>query len=59
MNDKGETYGAVLILVLMEDTLRAYVFLAFCLGMRLNPCFNGRYSQSYECVGCTVKQSKS
>ena len=31
----------VLILVLMEDTLRAYEH-HFC----LNPCFNGRYSQS-------------
>ena len=36
----------VLILVLMEDTLRVYMFLnqeAF--SICLNPCFNGRYSQ--------------
>ena len=37
---------AVLILVLMEDTLRGCGLTA-CYGCRcLNPCFNGRYSQS-------------
>ena len=39
--------GAVLILVLMEDTLRVITDkkdLAEEYG--LNPCFNGRYSQS-------------
>ena len=38
----------VLILVLMEDTLRALIYL--CIHYRpisLNPCSNGRYSQSY------------
>ena len=38
---------AVLILVLMEDTLRAV--LLKCANLHivgLNPCFNGRYSQS-------------
>ena len=43
----NENLKTVLILVLMEDTLRAVLndredFLAYC----LNPCFNGRYSQS-------------
>ena len=38
----------VLILVLMEDTLRVYrlTYLAYIIDC-LNPCFNGRYSQSY------------
>ena len=37
---------AVLILVLMEDTLRAAVAaIDYHLLVRLNPCFNGRYSQ--------------
>ena len=37
----------VLILVLMEDTLRAQVkFIMPDGSMSLNPCFNGRYSQS-------------
>ena len=36
----------VLILVLMEDTLRVYELLTEEADMnRLNPCFNGRYSQ--------------
>ena len=36
----------VLILVLMEDTLRVYrlTYLAYIIDC-LNPCFNGRYSQ--------------
>ena len=41
------TLCGVLILVLMEDTLRDLEqksFLMFIVG--LNPCFNGRYSQS-------------
>ena len=39
--------ATVLILVLMEDTLRVLVTgsLLQCLES-LNPCFNGRYSQS-------------
>ena len=37
----------VLILVLMEDTLRAFDLSRVCPEyFRLNPCFNGRYSQS-------------
>ena len=36
----------VLILVLMEDTLRAFSIIPVSEEMiRLNPCFNGRYSQ--------------
>ena len=36
----------VLILVLMEDTLRVFVSLFSIIAqLRLNPCFNGRYSQ--------------
>ena len=36
----------VLILVLMEDTLRVCLsFIRVC-ARCLNPCFNGRYSQS-------------
>ena len=36
----------VLILVLMEDTLRVTSLLEVMLvKMSLNPCFNGRYSQ--------------
>ena len=39
-------YGGVLILVLMEDTLRDCVILyILCVLLCLNPCFNGRYSQ--------------
>ena len=37
----------VLILVLMEDTLRESSLPAqLVLPLSLNPCFNGRYSQS-------------
>ena len=37
----------VLILVLMEDTLRGSVGIIYYYGIdSLNPCFNGRYSQS-------------
>ena len=49
--DSGQVYNgiikSVLILVLMEDTLRGgsrYCRRSFDRG--LNPCFNGRYSQS-------------
>ena len=35
----------VLILVLMEDTLRAKTQTLRTSTRRLNPCFNGRYSQ--------------
>ena len=38
----------VLILVLMEDTLRDVLQIKFKMQyFSLNPCFNGRYSQSY------------
>ena len=44
----------VLILVLMEDTLRVAMFNENAQNYeRLNPCFNGRYSQRY------VKQQQS
>ena len=37
----------VLILVLMEDTLRVLIkLLGMLILQSLNPCFNGRYSQS-------------
>ena len=36
----------VLILVLMEDTLRVLLHKKMVLTKSLNPCFNGRYSQS-------------
>ena len=36
----------VLILVLMEDTLRVMKYIIRLIAaIRLNPCFNGRYSQ--------------
>ena len=35
----------VLILVLMEDTLRVHVDTEQQNKLSLNPCFNGRYSQ--------------
>ena len=38
----------VLILVLMEDTLRVNASLQKEHKESLNPCFNGRYSQSLE-----------
>ena len=38
--------GGVLILVLMEDTLRAMNNFSVTGYICLNPCFNGRYSQS-------------
>ena len=36
---------SVLILVLMEDTLRALLHKKMVLTKSLNPCSNGRYSQ--------------
>ena len=40
------TLHGVLILVLMEDTLREPNKIAIKMGqLSLNPCFNGRYSQ--------------
>ena len=42
----SEKLNDVLILVLMEDTLRDMVFESvYDRGVSLNPCFNGRYSQ--------------
>ena len=35
----------VLILVLMEDTLRVRDIVSDSCDLSLNPCFNGRYSQ--------------
>ena len=37
---------SVLILVLMEDTLRVKKLTIYQISQSLNPCFNGRYSQS-------------
>ena len=42
-----ESMGLVLILVLMEDTLRASKGQNRKPRECLNPCFNGRYSQSF------------
>ena len=49
----------VLILVLMEDTLRESIQDARQVGrQRLNPCFNGRYSQScWSCCSCCIYHS--
>ena len=49
--------GGVLILVLMEDTLRE-VFSVKRIESQscLNPCFNGRYSQSAEFTKLTAEQ---
>ena len=48
----------VLILVLMEDTLRDYTLEYFNKVLGLNPCFNGRYSQraqgGFELIETTV-----
>ena len=46
----------VLILVLMEDTLRGFVLaIDYPIVACLNPCFNGRYSQSPTlCVGLAI-----
>ena len=43
---ENNKFSCVLILVLMEDTLRALIKLIILIIFRLNPCFNGRYSQS-------------
>ena len=40
-NERGRE---VLILVLMEDTLRVVKMTEHLLKASLNPCFNGRYS---------------
>ena len=46
---KIEIFDNVLILVLMEDTLRVTLAVAVALYvLSLNPCFNGRYSQRCE-----------
>ena len=45
----------VLILVLMEDTLRVQLQVTSAKTQSLNPCFNGRYSQSSAVV---IKQKK-
>ena len=45
-SSRSEVSNSVLILVLMEDTLRAWVVAySFELVDCLNPCFNGRYAQ--------------
>ena len=43
----SDAFFLVLILVLMEDTLRDFYTSKMKLEACLNPCFNGRYSQSY------------
>ena len=44
-SEKKEILQTVLILVLMEDTLRDFRAMLLESGIGLNPCFNGRYSQ--------------
>ena len=47
-SSKSEVSNSVLILVLMEDTLRGIIIKhSERRGNGLNPCSNGRYSQSY------------
>ena len=61
LRDMGENekacLKAVLILVLMEDTLRALKeYILYGDVYSLNPCFNGRYSQrvnfAVDCIYC-------
>ena len=49
----------VLILVLMEDTLRVDILQEDVVSGRLNPCFNGRYSQSQKVATSTLYQTQS
>ena len=44
--ERNRKKARVLILVLMEDTLRAECGMERDQSNSLNPCFNGRYSQS-------------
>ena len=45
VNNGSREYSSVLILVLMEDTLRGDIESGVLeYGSCLNPCFNGRYS---------------
>ena len=49
INHKNKDYEKVLILVLMEDTLRGVTIMEKkSIIESLNPCFNGRYSQRQE-----------
>ena len=47
-SSRSNASTTVLILVLMEDTLRVREQLRGFRGKSLNPCFNGRYSQSWK-----------
>ena len=50
----------VLILVLMEDTLRVVLEkIIIVIKIGLNPCFNGRYSQSNTSTRNTYISSRS
>ena len=53
---KKEDTATVLILVLMEDTLREK-FGSKIQKTSLNPCFNGRYSQSKKKFGSKIQKS--
>ena len=46
IGSKIQKLEGVLILVLMEDTLRVFTIFVTLIRYSLNPCFNGRYSQS-------------
>ena len=50
--ESSRTRMVVLILVLMEDTLRVMTKSEFRTMLSLNPCFNGRYSQSRSIQSC-------
>ena len=53
----GLTYhSTVLILVLMEDTLRVYLIITIHILWSLNPCFNGRYSQRSGAISDSIKE---
>ena len=56
--DLSGTGITVLILVLMEDTLRESMNAMNNFTVSLNPCSNGRYSQRVEIFAdCTDKES--
>ena len=54
---RDDENASVLILVLMEDTLRVYVLHQKCITTCLNPCFNGRFSQGGSDAVAEYKQA--
>ncbi len=59
ISDLGCSSSLVLILVLMEDTLRVKGVHIKAIKIGLNPCFNGRYSQRrrIDATGATARTS--